>query len=343
MTIANSVALYCYRAYGLTLGSDTPSPALRESQGRRASPDVLISLRHKPQWVHGLQRLACEVMGPAPGTASGDDSPFSLTSFGNREFFQLAYGEGARFLVDSAATRIWGCCTPPLLDEDLVTYLLGPVMGFVLRHRGVLALHASAVFLHDSAVLLCGPSGSGKSTTAAALALRGIPVLAEDISPAIEKNGLLSVEPGYPRICLWPDAVGNLFGDPDALPPLTPTWEKCYLPLDGVSARFESATQPLGAVYIFAPRVEDADAPRIEELGKREALLELIQNTYMNWLLDREQRAAELHALAKVVENVPVRRIVPHEDPARIASLCDVILRDVERFLARQPVAAADS
>lgn len=277
------------------------------------------------------------------GAADRDDSPLTLTSFGDGEFFQLAYAEGARFVVDRTATRVWGTSAPPLTLEDAITYLLGPVMGFVLRRRGVLALHGSCARLSDSSVILCGNSGLGKSTTAAALALRGVAVLTDDISPVVEENGQLYVEPGYPRLCLWPDAVKILFGTSTALPRLTPTWEKCYLPLDGVRAQFEAKKQPLGVIYTLAPRLDEPEAPRIEELGMREAFLELIKNTYMNWLLDRHQRAGELDALARLVQIVPVRRIVPHSDPARVRTLCDMIVRDSEQFARRRAVLAAAS
>jgi hypothetical protein len=171
---------------------------------------------------------------------------------------------------------------------------------------------------------------SGKSTTAAALSLRGIPVLSEDITALSEQDGITQAEPGYPRICLWPEAVQDLLGTRDALPRLTPTWEKCFLELNGENTKFESLRRPLGSVYILAPR--ENSAPRVEEISTQQALLELIQNTYMNWLLDRRQRAAEFETLSKLVLQVPVRRIVPHLDPARITALCELIEEDVERL-----------
>jgi len=91
--------------------------------------------------------------------------------------------------------------------------------------------------------------------------------------------------------------------------------EKFFLPLDGRNAKFEKHRQDIGAVYVFSPRVDQADAPRIEAMSFREALLSLVQNTYMNWLLNRKQRAAEFDALGKLVMQVPIRRIVPHLDP----------------------------
>jgi hypothetical protein len=201
-------------------------------------------------------------------------------------------------------------------------------MGFVLRRRGITALHASALSIDGKAIVLAGPAGSGKSTTAAALALRGVSALCEDIAAVEEKDGSFTVELGYPRICLWPDSVELLMGRPDALLRITPSWEKCYLPLDGARASLETQSRPLGAVYILAPRETAANVPRIDELSSREVLLDLVQNTYMNWLLDRRQRAAEFELLSHLVAHVPVRRIVPHSDPSRIGALCDLILAD---------------
>ncbi len=331
---------YSYRAYGLTLGCDTPVSALRQERTEPERYDVVVSLGPETDWVREARRLPSQLEHPRPGEAERDNSPFTLTSFGSGEFFQLAYGDEALFFVDGAAERLWGTCLPPLTSEDVATYLLGPIMGFVLRRRSVLALHASAVCVGGQAVAFCGESQAGKSTTAAALALRGIPVLCEDISPLIEEDGRFQVEPGYPRVCLWPDAVEKLFGARDALPRLTPSWEKFFLPLDGGNAKFEEQRRVVSAVYLFAARVAEADAPRIETMRAREALLDLVQNTYMNWLLDGRQRAAEFDALCKLVTQVPIRRIVPHLDPGRIGALCELIVADAERVPATHDSAA---
>src|SRR5262249_20393493 len=124
----------------------------------------------------------------------------------------------------------------------------------------------------------------------------------------------------------------KLLGHADALPRLTPNWEKRYLPLDGVQAGFEAKHCPIGVIYVLAPRTEEVGAPRIEVMTPKEALLELVQNTYMNWLLDREQRAREFDVLVRLVEQVPVRRLVPHRDASRIDALCRAISADAERL-----------
>ena len=213
-------------------------------------------------------------------------------------------------------------------------------MGFVLRRRGTVALHASAVCVDEHAIVLCGESEAGKSTTVAALALAGFPVLAEDVSPIHqERRGFLRsawLPARLPLAGLRRDAL-RLSRCP---PSLTPTWEKRFLPLDDHRAKFESQPQPLGAIYILAPRADDSRAPYIEPLTQREALLGLVQNTYMNWLLDRTQRAAELDTSTQIVARVPVRRITPHADSARLHDLCDLITRDAASLLAAERAAA---
>ncbi len=334
---------YPYRVYGLTLGCDTPVSALPLEPSDFERYDVIVSLGPEADWVRKVRCLPSRLEHPRLGEVERDTSPFTLTSYGAREFFELSYGNEARFLVDGVAERLWGSCLPPFTNEDLATYFLGPVMGFVLRRRSILALHASAVCIGGRAVALCGESQAGKSTTAAALALRGITVLCEDITPLTEEHGRFQVEPGYPRVCLWPDAVEKLFGAPDALPQLTPSWEKFFLPLDGGNAKFEEQRRAASVVYFLAPRVAEADAPRIETMSAREALLGLVQNTYMNWLLDRRQRAAEVDALSRLVTQVPIRRIVPHVDPGRLGALCELIVADAERLSVANDSAAGVS
>jgi hypothetical protein len=323
---------YFYHAYGVTLASDTPIPGLKQTDSDFGRPDVALSFGSEPDWVREAKHLPRGLDRPKPNALDQNDSAGStLTSFGAGQFFQLSYNDGTQFVLDATAERLWGTCIPPLTIDDIATYLSGPVMGFILQRRGLMSLHASAVCIDGWAVVLCGESQTGKSTSAAALALRGVAVLCEDVTPLLEEPGSFQVEPGYPRVCLWPDAVEYLLGTPNVLPQLTPTWEKCFLPLDRDGARFEQQKRPLGAIYLLAQRSQEEKAPWIEEISPREALLELVQNTYMRRLLDRMQRAAEFDVLSRVVLQAPVRRIVPHVDFARVGILCDLIVADSKR------------
>jgi hypothetical protein len=128
-------------------------------------------------------------------------------------------------------------------------------------------------------------------------------------------------------------------GHGDALPLLTPNWEKRYLPLDGVLASFQPERCAVGAIYVLATREEEC-APRVEHLAPKEALLELLHCTYMNWLPDRGHRAREFDTLTQLVEQIPVRRLVPHGDPQLMGALCSTILADAET-LSANPVTAS--
>ncbi len=330
---------YSYRVYGLAIDSTTNILGLHALPQNALSADLSLETGPAPAWVQRASALPGRVISRRSESEGAADPVFQLIEHGLAECFELVYSDGANFVVDAQARRVWGTFRSPLTVADLATYFLGPVLGFILRRRHTTSLHASAVQLLGHAVALLGDGGFGKSTTAAALALRGVPVLSEDIAPMHEDAGSFQVAPGYPRVCLWPDSVNYLLGSPEALPLLTPVWEKRYLPLDGVRASFSSEPLPLGLIYLFAPRSGEASAPRVEEMSPREALLTLVQNTYMNWLLDREQRAVEFDALSRLVQQVPVRRIVPHSDPGRIPALCELIQADAKHFLIpRKPM-----
>ena len=125
-----------------------------------------------------------------------------------------------------------------------------------------------------------------------------------------------------------------LLGSEEALPFITTGWEKRYLALDGQRATFARQKLPVALIYVFAPRTNDSTAPRIERLSPREAVLDLVRNTYMNWVIGSEQRAAEFDTLCRLVDRVQVCRIVPHAQPEKIGELCDLIRRDAEAFLS---------
>ncbi len=55
-------------------------------------------------------------------------------------------------------------------------------MGTALRLQGKICLHSSVIAVGEYALAIIGAKGAGKSTTAAALAKRGYPILADDIA-----------------------------------------------------------------------------------------------------------------------------------------------------------------
>jgi len=247
---------------------------------------------------------------------------------GQADFFQMRFSDGVEFWLDRDFSTVWGHWPEEVSLGDALGYLVGPVFGLLLRLRGVICLHASAVSINDRSVVFVGSEGAGKSTTAAAFARQGFCVLSDDIVGLAEYGNEFRILPASPRINLWPDSVEILYGSPEALPRITSGWDKRYLNLgENSGTRFEKRILRLGAIYIL----EDSTAEGkkcVEEVTQKTALMLLVANTYATNFLDAEQRAEEFAVLSRLVAGVPVRTINSRKDVAGPEELCEIISRD---------------
>lgn len=242
---------------------------------------------------------------------------------------RVAYSDGFIFDLDAQGQEISAYVPPGQLFDDLVPALLGPVMGILLRIRGITCLHASAVAVDGRAIGLVGASGAGKSTTAAAFARLGYSVLTDDVLALTDCDDHFLVRPAYPRIRLWPQSVAGLFGSADALPRMMPGWDKRFLSLQQPSYRFQSESLPLAALYFLEPRGEGDHVSAIEAVNPAEALMTLVSDSFATNFQDKPRRAAEFDLLSRLVATIPLRRISAPDDLARIDELCSAIAQDV--------------
>ena len=311
--------------YGLGVVSNEIIPGVPPTP--TASDDICITFSSLPSWLDEVSTNQIETYVADYNDECGNPV-LRMFSVLEGKYFRFTYSDQTEFLVDQCGTEVWAKWAEPLTIEDTATYLLGPVMGFVMLLRGVVCLHASAIAVGDKAIALLGPAGSGKSTTAAAFSERGYSVLAEDVVTLDDRGRSFLVRPGYPCIRLWPASVKALYGSETHLPKLTPNWDKCYLDL---KEQFYAEPLPLAAIYHLGERRHDTSAPFVKTLDRSEGLLSLIANTYATKLMDKRMRAREFELLTRVMNNVPLRRITPHADPARIPELCGTILNDFRK------------
>jgi hypothetical protein len=328
----SDASMFRCTAYGLALQCNVPIPGLREDFEKRAV-DVQLTLGSIPSELV-IARNSCGGRHYlSPEVAEGRPALEVYQLQGGR-FFQLEYADDTKFVVDAEGCSIWATWPDTATLEDTVIYLLGPILGFVLRLRGVTCLHASAVVIQDRAVAFVGPSGAGKSSIAAAFAQRGHAVLSDDVVALSDRGDSFLVQPAYPRVRLWPESVEALFGSPDALPRLTPTWDKRFLELSA-PARFPATPLPLAAVYILGERRSPSAPVSIHGIAERTALMELVSNTYTSYLLNSAQRAQEFELLGRLLEHVPLNALNAEADLKHFEPTCRAIIDHFSKMQAR--------
>lgn len=309
---------------GLVLWASRPVPGLLD-----AAPDAPIDLElwlnDEPDWA-----------GPREVTGTLHESPHRLEDRPTMEvleldggaWYRMAFFDDIEFEIDAAGTRVRATWADHQTLPDAATYLLGPVIGFLLRRRGVTGLHASAVAIDDRAVAMVGPAGAGKSTTAAAFAHAGYPILSDDFVPLEERQGRILARPAYPIIRLWTESARHFYGSPDALPVLAPSWQKRYVDLRDRGHVFVTEPMELGAIYLFSGRRDDERAPYAEAAPPATALLSLVASTNATFLMDPGMRGGEFRFLSRVVQRVPVRALHPHTRVERLDALVRAIAED---------------
>jgi hypothetical protein len=322
--------------YGLTISANVPLPGILVQSAESHPPpaDVSVRLRENPDFLSPGCDPPQHPLYISPNCDVGGEPSLRVGMIDNGGYWGLFYRDGARFAVSHEGNEIWAEWPQNYKLEDACTYLVGPVIALVLRLRGFTCIHASSIALGGWAVALVGGPGAGKSTTAAAFGRLGYPVVSDDVVVLSSRENRFLVQPGYPRLNLWPDSVRALFGSTCVLPNIATSWEKKYLALDQNDYRFQPEALPLGPIYILGDRDPELACPTIEELGGSMALTSLVANTYGHYLLDSEMQRNDFDLLGQVVARVPVCRVRPTADPSKLVSLCDAILADAKKFIA---------
>jgi hypothetical protein len=251
-----------YQAYGLRLRSAfaLPGPSVAERQA-----DVAIRRGALPR---GLPAGP-----PSDYWFRVDDGEVTIYSEG------VAVGllqEGKRVIVDPS---------PEAPDALLQSFLLGPVLAFLLHQRGLLVLHASAVRIGEGAVAFLGAPGAGKSSTAAALYARGHAVVGDDLVAVQTESAPPVVFPGFPLLRLCRDtwdhyAAREAAWDAPAVEEDKSVW---------VADRgFRPDPLPLRRLYALA----DGDRGGLEPMRPADAVVELARQTFAG---RRQAGAARTH------------------------------------------------
>jgi hypothetical protein len=318
-----------YELYGLRLECDRPIPGLVPGGGDSQRPaDIVVrSIAEDPS--EHEKTSADETLWYVTDILDADGNPaLKIWKGKQRGGYRIRYSDGLTFFVDAAAQNISIRCPEDMPFEEAALFFVGPILGIVLRLRGVTCLHASAVRIGDSAVAFVGDEGAGKSTTAALFAQKGHAVLSDDIVALSERDGEFIVSSAYPYLNLWPQSVEMIYGSAGEASFIPPDSDKRQVQLDGRESGFQREAMPLRAIYMLEDRSSAPDAPRVEPLGPQESLVALAANTYGNKILDAQMRAQEFRFLGRVVTSLPVRRLIPGDNASRLPRLYESVIND---------------
>ncbi|MGA9999969.1 MAG: hypothetical protein WBQ04_07615 [Candidatus Acidiferrales bacterium] len=320
---------FTYIVFGLTVRSSASIPGLIPSQGLTGRPHIELLLGHSPSSSDQPPPTPSEsVIYTSAYTGPSGTPVLRILQEQKHGLFHLVYFDGMQFWMDRHGTQLWASWPSESSAEEAATYILGPVLGLLLRFRGVTCLHASAVAIGGSVIAFVGAEGAGKSTTAAAFARAGYAAVSDDVVALVEREGDFFASPSYPHLCLWPESVEMLYGTADALPPFVPNWEKRRLSFANGGARFEDGALPLRAIYLL-DEARDEPGPPVEGVTGQAGLLSLVANSFATNMLDSEMRANEFRTLSSLVAKVPLRRLFTSKGRLAPADLCQAVLHDL--------------
>jgi hypothetical protein len=203
------------------------------------------------------------------------------------------------------------------------TLLAGRFFGYLLRQRGYLALHASAVAVCGKAVLFLGESGAGKSTTAAAFHPRGHAVLADDVAAVRLTEAGPELQPAWPGLRLMDDSREALG---DEAPAEFLGVKHFY--------RFErpasSGAVPLKSIYVLDYDSGEGDCVHSSALSGLEAVAWLNTHSLLrSWHSGHELRQMNLDRAAAVAAVTPVRRLIRPRSLKSLPTLVDLVESEV--------------
>ena len=310
-----------YSIYGLRLRSDLPLPVASVID----DGEVDLIVRH-------LNAIPRPVAPPPPFTTVD----WQQVEQGWLLRYHTHTDEVLEFAYNPDASRLEIRCTMPEMTDDMTALLLGAGLASALHLRGIPILHAAAVVVEGRAILVAGMSGAGKSTLTAALVARGVPLLAEDLAVLAFGENIITVQAGYPRLRLCPDATlvaGKAAPDlPRVFSAFVPD-DKRWVDAVDLAGGFCATPAPLGGIYLLAPRRPERKALAIEPLPPHRAGLALLDHLYgTRWL--QIPKAKALEWCARIAGQTPVRLVHAAPGLEQVSGTAEAIIADARRLIA---------
>jgi len=247
-------------------------------------------------------------------------------SSGESPFYRLKLGEDV--VVDVISDRriaVWADPGAPQLTID--HFLADQVFPRVLSHHDKLVLHAGAIRVADSAILLLGPSSSGKSTLASSFDQAGWTLMGDDAVILASDNGRPTAEAVYPSLRLFPDSIEALFPKGVRTVPMAHYSSKQRI---GVQTREHTPEplRPLNAIFILGDAHGDRIAVR--RLAASKACMALVENSFALDPSDPHQASRRMEGASRIVKQVPTFVISYPREYSRLPEVREAILANLD-------------
>jgi hypothetical protein len=310
--------LYLYRTFGLNLAINHPIEFLTEVNTQK--PDCLI-------YLHGSTSLEKVSPQAKRSTSTSCEWISDKSEIIIRFHDPLNHGE-VEFKLQSNGRQLEAWWTPNVSLHDVIRVCTSIMIGRILSALGKLALHANAVLIGDSCILLPAPSGAGKSSTTAALMKAGARLLSDDIVSVDIINNQFIAAHGFAQLRLWPDTASELLFDASSLKSVYErtalTGDKRYWDLAQQPDLFQPTDSPIKAIYLLGERTNNQMSAQL--LPANLAIGSLLNQLYLGQPTQPALWAAPFKALAKLVQQVPVFNLQLSDGLHRLHSAHDFLL-----------------
>lgn len=185
-----------YRAYGIDIDSEFALPALIPAAGDGSRPALRLGV---------TAREAIEARFPSRGAQCVE----LIRHPGGEVGLRIDYHDSVGYRMDASAYGLHclsadgavAYCAPPEVEPwRRERFLVARVLPLAALLGGHEVLHASGVVLDGSGVGFLGQSGAGKTSLAIRLALRGLPMLTDDLLSISRSASAVLAHPGTMQV-----------------------------------------------------------------------------------------------------------------------------------------------
>jgi hypothetical protein len=239
----------------------------------------------------------------------------------------LHFARTATFVVDAAARVVecypLGRTTPGAIRATLLNLVLP-----LLLSEERLVLHASAVETAAGAVAFVGPPGRGKSTLAAALAMRGLRLIADDFLVVEQKGGAPVAIPSRVEPRLWPDSLHAILpGSRHRFPAVRERSTKRRLsPAHLAGVPLAARPVPIAKICLVA---SPERVWSLTPFAPAAAVSHVLASTFVVGVDRRDALRTTFERVTKLVANVRTMSLVPAAGFGELERMCDAIAGEV--------------